>query len=107
MVAAATVCILAGVTGSASGGLKIALNSEDLITAWTSSNMNMPALHRIISVASGGLDSLPHCGGILADLQVCGENHARSYSHIFVVTVIIPIIATLVIVLLASLGFVY
>lgn len=107
LVAATTVCLLAGVTGSASGGLKIALNSEDLVNAWTSSNMNMSALHRIISVASGGLDSLPHCGGILADLEVCGENHARSYSHIFVVTVIVPIIATLVLVLLASLGFVY
>ncbi|MBQ8206574.1 MAG: GntP family permease [Bacilli bacterium] len=107
LVAAVTVCLLAGVTGSASGGLKIALNSEDLVTAWTTSDMNMPALHRIISIASGGLDSLPHCGGILADLQVCGETHARSYFHIFIVTVVIPIIATLVLVLLASLGFVY
>ena len=107
LVAAITVCLLAGVTGSASGGLKIALNSNELITAWTSSNMNMAALHRIISVASGGLDSLPHCGGILADLQVCGENHSRSYFHIFIVTVVIPIIATLVIVGLASVGFVY
>lgn len=106
LVAAITVCLLAGVTGSASGGLKIALNSNELITAWTSSNMNMGALHRIISVASGGLDSLPHCGGILADLQVCGENHSRSYFHIFIVTVVIPIIATLVLVLLASMGIV-
>lgn len=106
LVAAITVCLLAGVTGSASGGLKIALNSPELVNAWTTSNMNMPALHRIISVASGGLDSLPHCGGILADLEVCGETHSRSYIHIFVVTVLIPIIATLVIVGLASLGFV-
>ncbi|MGM9873327.1 MAG: GntP family permease [Bacilli bacterium] len=106
LTAAITVCLLAGVTGSASGGLKIALNSEELVTAWTTSSMNMSALHRIISVASGGLDSLPHCGGILADLQVCGETHSRSYFHIFIVTVVIPIIATGVIVLLASLGLV-
>ncbi len=104
LTAAVTVCLLAGVTGSASGGLKIALNSEDLVASWTSSSMDMGALHRVISVASGGLDSLPHCGGILADLQVCGETHARSYIHIFVVTVVIPIIATAVLVLLASLG---
>lgn len=106
-VAAITVCILAGVTGSASGGLKIALNSEELVTSWTTSNMNMGALHRVISIASGGLDSLPHCGGILADLQVCGETHSRSYIHIFVVTVVIPIIATIVVATLATLGIVY
>ena len=106
LIAAITVCILAGVTGSASGGLKIALNSPQLVNAWTSSNMNMGALHRIVSIASGGLDSLPHCGGILADLQVCGETHSRSYIHIFVVTVIIPIIATLVVVALANMGIV-
>lgn len=103
-VAAVTVCILAGVTGSASGGLKIALNSNELVASWTSSTMNMNALHRVISIASGGLDSLPHCGGILADLQVCGENHSRSYFHIFIVTVVIPIIATIVVCTLASLG---
>lgn len=103
-VAALTVCILAGVTGSASGGLKIALNSEELVTSWVNSDMNMNALHRVISIASGGLDSLPHCGGILADLQVCGETHSRSYIHIFVVTVVIPIIATIVVATLATLG---
>lgn len=105
-IAAITVCLLAGVTGSASGGLKIALNSEQLVASWTSSSMNMGALHRVISIASGGLDSLPHCGGILADLQICGETHARSYFHIFVVTVIIPIIATVVVATLATLGLV-
>lgn len=105
-VAAAAVCLLAGVTGSASGGLKIALNSDELVAAWTdtSAGLNMNALHRVISIASGGLDSLPHCGGILADLQVCGENHARSYFHIFIVTVVIPILATVLVCTLATLG---
>jgi len=106
-IASITVCLLAGVTGSASGGLKIALNADDLVASWTSSSMNMNALHRVISIASGGLDSLPHCGGILADLQVCGETHARSYFHIFIVTVVIPIIATVVVATLATVGFVW
>ena len=44
---------------------------------------------------------------LLGAIQVCGETHACSYFHIFIVTVVIPIIATLVLVLLASLGFVY
>lgn len=106
LIAAITVTLFAGVTGSASGGLKIALNVPDLVNAWTSSNMNMEALHRVVSIASGGLDSLPHCGGILTALQVCGETHSRSYIHMFMVTVIIPLIATLVVVVLASMGIV-
>lgn len=102
--AAISVCLLAGVTGSASGGLKIALGSDELVASWLAGGTSPQALHRIISVASGGLDSLPHCGGILATLDVCGESHSNSYIHIFVTTVIIPIIATFVIVMLACLG---
>lgn len=102
--AAISVCLLAGVTGSASGGLNIALGSEELVASWLSGGTNANALHRIISVASGGLDSLPHCGGILATLDVCGESHSNSYIHIFVTTVVIPIIATVIIVGLACLG---
>lgn len=102
--AAISVCLLAGVTGSASGGMKIALSSEALVNSWVNSGVNLSALHRILSVASCGLDSLPHCGGILATLNVCNETHSSSYKDIFVVTVIIPIIATVVIIVLACLG---
>ena len=66
--------------------------------------VNAAALHRIISIASCGLDSLPHCGGILATLNVCNETHSSSYIHIFVTTVLIPIIATMIVVALASIG---
>lgn len=103
--AALAVCLLAGVTGSASGGMKIALSSDVLVQSWLADpSVNPGALHRIVSVASGGLDSLPHCGGILATLNVCHETHASAYKHIFVVTVIDPIIATVVIVALACIG---
>ena len=102
--AAVSVCMLAGVTGSASGGIKIALSSEILVNSWLSSGLNVNALHRIISISSCGLDSLPHCGGVLATLDACNENHSRSYWDIFVVTVIVPIIATVVVVALAILN---
>ncbi len=102
--AAISVCLLAGVTGSASGGMKIAISSEALVNSWLNSGVNLNALHRILSVSSCGLDSLPHCGGILATLNVCNETHSSSYKEIFVVTVIIPIIATAVIVALACAG---
>lgn len=102
--AAISTCLLAGVTGSASGGMKIALSSEQLVSSWLNSGINTSALHRIISVASCGLDSLPHCGGILATLNVCNETHSSSYIHIFVTTVIVPIITTIIIIILASMG---
>lgn len=105
--AAISTCLLAGVTGSASGGMKIALSSEQLVSSWLNSGVNTAALHRIVSVASCGLDSLPHCGGILATLNVCNETHSSSYLHIFVTTVLVPIIATVIIVLLASMGLIF
>lgn len=105
--AALSVTILAGVTGSASGGINIALSSESLVSSWTSqltTPAQLGALHRIISVASCGLDSLPHCGGILATLDVCQETHASSYKYIFMITVIFTLIAAAAIVVLSMLG---
>ncbi len=105
--AALSVTILAGVTGSASGGINIALSSESLVSSWTSqltTPAQLGALHRIISVASCGLDSLPHCGGILATLDVCQETHASSYKYIFMITVIFTLIAAAAIVALSMLG---
>lgn len=108
--AALSVTILAGVTGSASGGINIALSSEALVRSWTSqltSQAQLNALHRIISVSSCGLDSLPHCGGILATLDVCQETHATAYKYIFMITVIFTLIAAAAIVLLSMMGFTY
>lgn len=105
--AALSVSALAGVTGSASGGISIALSSQNLVASWTSqltSPAQLAALHRIISVSSCGLDSLPHCGGIMATLDVCQESHATSYKYIFVITVIFTVTAAAVITALACLG---
>ncbi len=108
--AALSVTLLAGVTGSASGGINIALSSEKLVQSWTSqlsTPAQLGALHRIISVSSCGLDSLPHCGGILATLDVCQETHATSYKYIFMITVVFTLIAAALLVALASIGLVY
>ena len=108
--AALSVTLLAGVTGSASGGINIALSSEKLVQSWTSqltTPAELGALHRIISVSSCGLDSLPHCGGILATLDVCQETHSSSYKYIFMITVVFTLIAAALLVALASIGFVY
>lgn len=85
---AVTVNILAGVTGSASGGMSIALDlmAKDWL-AWANSiGMSPEILHRVASMASGGMDTLPHNGAVITLLAVCGLTHKDSYGDIFVLT---------------------
>jgi len=85
-----TVNILAGITGSASGGMSIALDlmSKDWL-AWANSiGMSPEILHRVASMASGGMDTLPHNGAVITLLAVCGMTHKDSYGDIFVLTVL-------------------
>lgn len=85
---AVTVTTLAGITGSASGGMSIALDlmAKDWL-AWANSiNMSPEILHRVASMASGGLDTLPHNGAVITLLAVCGLTHKQSYPDIFFMT---------------------
>ncbi len=86
--------LLAGIAGSASGGTAIAL--EVLAKQFLEMNINPEALHRIVIMAAGGLDSLPHNGAVITLLAVCKLNHKQSYFDIAKVTVILPLIATFV-----------
>ncbi|GAB6169351.1 GntP family permease [Clostridium carnis] len=87
--------LLAGIVGSSSGGTAIAL--EVMANDFLAMGVSPSALHRIILVASGGLDSLPHCGAVITLLAVCKLNHKQSYKYIAVVTMAIPLIALAVI----------
>ena len=87
---AVTVNVLAGITGSASGGMSIALDlmAKDWL-AWAQSiNMSPEILHRVASMASGGMDTMPHNGAVITLLAVCGLTHKESYLDIFAMTVI-------------------
>jgi H+/gluconate symporter-like permease len=87
---AVTVTTLAGITGSASGGMSIALDlmSKDWL-AWANQiGMSPEVLHRIASMASGGLDTLPHNGAVITLLAVCGLTHLQSYKDMFAITLI-------------------
>jgi H+/gluconate symporter-like permease len=98
---AVTVNILAGVTGSASGGMSIALDlmAKDWM-AWANSiGMSPEILHRVASMASGGMDTLPHNGAVITLLAVCGLTHKDSYGDIFVLTCIKTLMVFVVIVL--------
>lgn len=87
--AAIMVNLLAGVIGSASGGLSIALEifGQHWIEACTAMGIPVEVLHRIVAMASGGLDSLPHNGGVITILAVCGLTHVESYKDVFAITV--------------------
>jgi len=97
-----SVNVLAGVTGSASGGMSIAL--EALAPKLLATGVDPAVLHRIASVSSGGLDTLPQNGAVLTLLAVAGLTHKDSYKDIFVVSLVIPVLASLLLVLLSTLG---
>jgi H+/gluconate symporter-like permease len=87
---AITVTVLAGVTGSASGGLSIALAAmaDRFIAAAQSVGIPLQVLHRVASMASGGMDTLPHNGAVITLLAVTGLTHRQAYKDIFAITCI-------------------
>jgi H+/gluconate symporter-like permease len=88
--AAVSVSSLAGITGSASGGMSIALAamSDTFISAANAAHIPMEVLHRVVAMASGGMDTLPHNGAVITLLAVTGLTHRESYREIFAVTII-------------------
>jgi H+/gluconate symporter-like permease len=87
---AITVTVLAGITGSASGGMSIALAtmSDTFISAAQAANIPLEVLHRVASMASGGMDTLPHNGAVITLLAVTGLTHKVAYKDIFAITMI-------------------
>jgi H+/gluconate symporter-like permease len=101
---AAAISVLAGITGSASGGLSIALESlgKTYYERAIEFGVDPEVMHRVASMASGGLDSLPHNGAVITLLIICGLTHKQSYLDIGVVTVVIPLISMALVIALAS-----
>ena len=87
---AITVTVLAGITGSASGGMSIALAamSDTFIAAAEAAKIPLEVLHRVASMASGGMDTLPHNGAVITLLAVTGLTHKVAYKDIFAITLI-------------------
>lgn len=95
--------LLAGMTGSASGGMSIALATlgDTYLAMARTGGISPDLLHRVTAVATGGLDTLPHNGAVITLLSICGLTHKESYADIAMVAVAIPIVALIV---LATLG---
>jgi len=87
---AVTVNVLSGVTGSASGGMSIALDTfaKTYLDWATRANIDPQLLHRVASMASGGMDTLPHNGAVITLLGIAGLTHKQSYKDIFAITLL-------------------
>ena len=86
---AITITSLAGIVGSASGGMGIALAAmaNNFIAAANAAHIPLEVLHRVAAMASGGMDSLPHNGAVITIMAVCGLNHREAYPAIFAVVI--------------------
>lgn len=82
--------VLCGITGSASGGLGIAM--ELFAQQYLSLGLNPEVIHRIASLASAGLDTMPHNGAVITALAVVGLTHKQAYKPIFLLAVVTPIL---------------
>ena len=103
---AVAVNLLAGATGSASGGMGIALAAlgAKYMELAKTTGIDPQAFHRIASLASGGMDTLPHNGAVLTLLNNTGMTHKDSYFDIMVVSLILPIVASIPAIALAAMG---
>ncbi|RUO52345.1 GntP family permease [Pseudidiomarina homiensis] len=89
--AAVAVSVIAGLTGSASGGQAIAL--PEIGPHYMDQGVNPDQLHRIVAISSGALDSLPHNGYVVTTIRaICNETHQAAYWPVAAVTVVVPFI---------------
>jgi H+/gluconate symporter-like permease len=99
---AISVNVLAGITGSASGGLSIALEAlgKTYFEKGLAAGIDPGVMHRVASLSCGGLDTLPHNGAVITLLLICGQTHRESYWDIAMVSVMIPILTTATMIIL-------
>jgi H+/gluconate symporter-like permease len=92
--------ILAALTGSASGGLTIALDA--LGPTYMQTGLDPGLMHRVAVIGAGTLDSLPHNGAVVTLLAVCGSKHRESYRDIVMAAIVGPIVALVAVIGLGS-----
>ncbi len=92
--AAIAVTVIAAMTGSASGGQSIAL--PVLAPHYIDAGVDPEALHRVVAISSGALDSLPHNGYVVTTIRaICNETHKAAYGPMAALTVVIPVLGTI------------
>ncbi|HEX9470631.1 MAG TPA: GntP family permease [Bradyrhizobium sp.] len=96
--------VLAALTGSASGGMTIALDAlgDTYMRIAVEQGINPALMHRVAAIGSGTLDSLPHNGAVVTLLAVCGSTHGESYLDIVMVGIVGALIALVAVIALGS-----
>ena len=96
--------VLASLTGSASGGLTIALDAlgDTYMQIAAKQGIDPALMHRVAVIGAGTLDSLPHNGAVVTLLAVCGSTHRESYLDIVVVSIVGALIALAAVIGLGS-----
>jgi H+/gluconate symporter-like permease len=101
---AIAVNVLAGMTGSASGGMSIALSTlgATYVELAAARGIDPELLHRVTAVATGGLDALPHNGAVITLLAICGLTHQEAYLDLAMVAMVVPLVALVVLIVLGG-----
>ena len=91
--------------GSASGGMSIALQTlgDRYLELSQLAGISPELMHRVTSIATGGLDALPQNGAIITLLIICKLTHRQSYGDIFVVATLVPVPALVAVIILGTL----
>ncbi len=96
--------VLAALTGSASGGLTIALDAlgRTYMTIASQTGIDPALMHRVAVIGSGTLDILPHNGAVVTLLAVCGSTHRESYFDVVIVGIVGAVLALVAVILLGT-----
>ena len=96
--------VLAGITGSSSGGMSIALQTlgADYLRMANAIGISPDLLHRVAVMSAGVFDTLPHSGAIITLLAICKLTHKQSYGNIAMMTIVVPLIALTVVITLGT-----
>jgi H+/gluconate symporter-like permease len=102
---AIAVNVLAGMTGSASGGMSIALSTlgDTYLEMARSHGINPDLMHRVTAVATGGLDTLPHNGAVITLLAITRLTHRQAYFDLAMTAMVVPFISLIVLITLGTL----
>lgn len=97
--------ILAALTGSASGGLTIALDAlgPTYMKLAAETGINPELMHRVAVIGAGTLDSLPHNGAVVTLLSVCGVSHKQGYLDIVMAAIVGALLALAVVIVVGAL----
>ncbi len=101
---AIAVNVLAGMTGSASGGMSIALSTlgDTYLEMANAQGINPELLHRVTAVATGGLDTLPHNGAVITLLAITGLTHRQAYFDLAMTAMVAPFLSLIVLITLGT-----